>query len=102
MDPAVCRRLKCRSTVGMLGDDVRALIHQYFGRVGFFGRIKPTINPHDFYLHVRIDRLRTQHECIDAAHDFGNRERGDVADDATFGYLGGNLALHITAFVEAR
>ena len=41
------------------------------------------------------------HEGVDAHDDFRNRERDDVAGDARLGFLGGDLAEDVAAFVEA-
>jgi len=66
----------------MLHDDVGALVEQRLGGVGFLARIEPGVHPHDLGLEIRIDRMRAEHEGIDAHHHFRDREGDDVAGNA--------------------
>ena len=85
----------------MLQDHVRALLDQSFGCVRFFGWIKPSVNPDDFELDVRVHLFRVDVGRVDAADNFWDRERGDVTNGVGFGHLAGDMALNRAAFVEA-
>ena len=87
--------------VGVLHHDVGALAEQHLGGIGFLAGIVPGIHPDDLHLEIRIDRLRAQHEAVDAHDDFRNREGDDVARHTGFRHLGGDLAHHVAALVEA-
>jgi hypothetical protein len=45
LDAAFGGNLHRRGRVGVLGDDVDALVDQRLGRVGFLARIKPGVRP---------------------------------------------------------
>ncbi len=84
----------------MLDHDVRALAQQNLGRIGFLAWVKPGVHPNDLYFEIRIDRLRAQHEGVDAGDNFRNGEGNDVARRSGLRHLGGNLADDVAAFVE--
>ena len=92
--------LKGCGRIGVLDDDVGALAEQHLGGVGFLARIVPGVDPDDLHLEIGIDRLRAEHEGVDAGDDFRNREGNDVAGHARLRHLGGDLADHIAAFME--
>ena len=94
--------LKCCGAIRVLGNNVSALIHQHLGGVSLLGRIKPGIHPDHLDLDVRVDRMGAEQKGINAADDFGNRERGDITNRVGFRDLARNHALHIAAFVETR
>ena len=75
-------------------------LKQHLGGVGFLAGIVPGIGPDDLHLEVRIDRLRAQHEGVDAGDDFRDREGHDVARRAGLRHLGRDLADHVAALVE--
>ena len=85
----------------MLHDDVRALVDQRLGGVGFLARIEPGVHPDDLDLDVRIDRLGAEHGGVDVGDDLRDRERDDVAEHAGLRHLGGDLALDVAALIEA-
>ncbi len=99
---AIGGRLKRRGAVGVLGDDVDALVEQRRRGVRLAGWIVPGIHPHDAELDVGIDRLRAQHERVDAGDDFRDREGADIADDARLRHLRRDLADDVAALVELR
>ena len=84
----------------MLHDDVGALAEQHLGGVGFLAGVVPGIHPDDLHLEVGIDRLRAEHEGIDAGHDFRDREGDDIAGRAGLRHLCRDLADHIAALME--
>ena len=86
----------------MLGNHVSALPDQHLGRIRFFPRIKPGIDPNDFHLKVRVDGLGTQNERVDAHHHFRNGKRGHIARNTGFGHLGRDLANDVTSFIKPR
>ena len=71
--------LQRRGGVRVLDENIRTLAQQNLGGIGFLARIKPGVDPDDLHLEIRIDRLRAQHEGIDAGHNFRDREGHDVA-----------------------
>ena len=86
--------------VGVLHDDVSALVDQCLGGVGFLAGIEPGVGPDDLDFDIGIDRLRAEHGGVDAGDHFGNRERGDIAEHARFRHLGGDDALDVAALIE--
>ena len=94
--------LQRRGRVSVLDHDVRTLAEQHLGGVGFLARIIPGVHPDDLDLEVRVHRLGAEHEGIDAHDDFRNREGHDVARSTRLRHLGGDLAHHVAAFIEAR
>ena len=87
--------------VGVLGDDVDALVEQRLGGVAFLGRVHPGVDPDDLELEVGVDRLRAEHERVDAHDHFGDREGDDVAGGAGLRQLGRDLPDDVAALVEA-
>ena len=60
-------------------------------------------DPDDLHLEVGIDRLRAEHEGVDAHHHFRDREGGDVAGDAASSTFSPAIwPMHVAAFIEAR
>ncbi len=89
-----------RRAVGVLHDDVGALVDQRLGCVGFLAGVEPVVYPDDLDLDVRVDGLRRQHGGVDAGDDLRDRERADIAEHAGLGHFCGDQALDVTALVE--
>ena len=100
-DAAFGSNLQRSRTVGMLGNDVDALIDHGARSIGFLGRIVPGRDINRLDGEIGIDATTRQRQCIDAHHHFGDRERADVASLAGLRHVPGNGAAHCTAFIEA-
>jgi hypothetical protein len=53
---ALFGNLHRRGGVGVLRDDVDALVDQRLGGIGFLARVEPGVHPDDLELEIRIDR----------------------------------------------
>ena len=62
--------------------------------------MQPGIDPDDLELEVGVDRLCTEQERIDAAHDLWDREGSDVACDAALRHLRGDLSDNVPSFIK--
>ena len=94
------RHLHAGRRVGMLDQNVGALVEQGLGGIGLLAGVEPCVHPDNLDLDVGIDRLRAEHGGVDAHDDFRDRERTDIAEYAGFRHLAGNNALDVTALVE--
>jgi len=80
---------------------VCTLLDQRIGRVRFFARIKPCVDPNDFELDIRVGFLGEEVSGVDAAHNFGDRERSDVADRVGFGHFARDMTDDCAPLVKA-
>ena len=99
--PRVRGNLHGGRRIGVLHEDVGALVGQRLGGVGFLARVEPGVHPDHLELDVGIDGLRAEHGRIDAGNHLRDRERGDVTEHALLRHLAGDHALDVAAFVEA-
>ena len=100
VDAARLGFLDRRRAVGVLSQNVGALVDQRLGGGRFLTRIVPAIDPDHADLSLGIDAAERQGEGVDAAHHFGNREGADIADDVRLGQLAGDQAADGPPFVE--
>ena len=101
VDAAGFRFLDRRRAVGVLRQDIGALVDQRLGGGRFLAGIVPAIDPDDADLGFRIDAAQCQREGVDAADHFGNREGTDITDDVGFRQLAGDQAADGPPFIEA-
>ena len=99
---AFLRGLHGGGRIGVVGDDIGALREESVGGFAFFAGVVPGVNPYHADLRFGIDGLRAEHEGVDAAHDFGNRERADITDDVVLRHCPGYHSAEVSAFVKAR
>ena len=80
---------------------VSAAVDQRGGSFGFFGWVKPLIDPHHFGLDFGVDRLCAQGEGVDVADHFRNRNGSDHTQGVGLGHLASDHASHVRAFIGA-
>jgi len=84
----------------MLGDDVGAGVQQRHRGLFLLGGIIPGIGPDHLDLGLRVHRADPDRERIDAAHDFRNRERRDIADHIALGLFAGDDSRQIPGLIH--
>ena len=100
-DATLLGRLQGGGGIGVLGDDVAALVDQRLGGIGFLGRIVPGRGPDHLGLEIGVHLLRGERKGVDAHHHLRDREGGDVAGRARFRHVPGDGADHGAALIEA-
>ncbi len=88
--------------IGVVGDHVDTLREQRVRRLALAARVEPRVRPDHLDLGLGIDAAHALREGVDALHDFGNGERGDVAGDVGLGHPAGDDAAEVAPLVEAR
>ena len=99
--PPLLRDLRRGGRIGVLQDNVRALVDQRLGGVALLARVVPGVDPDHLDLGLRVHLAQREREGIDAADHLRNRERGDVADDVRLGHLARDQARDRPPLVEA-
>ena len=88
--------------VGVLREDVAALVDQRLGRVAFLRRVVPGVDHDELEPRLRVDRLHAEHEGVDALDNFGNGNGADITGEAGLAQFAGDDALHIPGFIETN
>ena len=88
--------------VGVVRHDVGALRDERLGGGALLARVEPRVHPHDLDLGLRVHAAHAARERVDAHHDLGDRERGDVARRVGLGHAARDDAREVAALVEAR
>ena len=86
----------------MLDQHVDALIHQRVGGGLFLARIVPGADPDDFKLRLGIDLLHAEHDRIDVADYFRDREGRDITDLGGLAHAGRHETRNISPLIGQR
>ena len=87
--------------VGVLSDDVAALVHEGLGGVALLGRVVPAVDHHELQPRLGIDRAHAEHEGVQALHDLWHGERADVAGQPGRAHHTRDHALDVAGLVKA-